>query len=407
MVDGHSSWTSIVGWIPFNEGWGEWDRADTGRIADAVAAQDPSRLVNAHSGVNCCDSLGDSGRGHVIDAHQYVGPASPVPQGERVSIDGEHGGFGLEVDGHMWFGEGHAYEMAPDSETLTSRYVENQEAVLHSARQAGISGSIYTQITDVEGEINGFYTYDRRVAKMDAARVRAVNEAIIAGADGSGGSGADGPVIPAGTPGLDGIGFYPLDESSGPVTGDAVGDHDGTLAGGATFVPGRNGNGVAFDGSGEIDTGAALLDTTVNYSVSAWVRLDRVDDAFQTVVSQDGPSDSAFFLQYSGDDQRFAMSFPGIRALAPDKPEPGRWYHLVGVRDATQSELRLYVDGRPAGTRQAATPGGDGATGHTVIGRGKYEGRPVDFVDGTVDQVHLYDRALTEVEIRELHASNR
>ena len=409
LVDGHSSWTSIVGWVPFNEGWGEWDRAETGRIADAVKTQDPSRLVDAHSGVNCCDSLGDSGRGDVIDSHQYVGPAAPIPWGERVSIDGEHGGFGLAVDGHLWFGEGHAYELAPDSETLTRRYVENQRDVLTSARRCGISGSIYTQITDVEGEINGFYTYDRRVAKMDVARVRAVNEAIIAGADGSGGDGADGVdgwVLPPGTPGLQGIVFYPLDESSGRTAGDAAGDHDGTLVGGASFVAGRTGNGVAFDGTGEIDTGAALLDTGLNYSVSAWVRLDRVDDAFQTVVSQDGPDDSAFFLQYSGADERFAMSFPGIRALAPDKPEPGRWYHLVGVRDAAQSELRLFVDGKPAGTERA--PGPDVvATGHTVIGRGKYAGHPVDFVAGTVDQVHVYDRALAEVEIRELHATAR
>ena len=79
MVREHRSWTSIVAWVPFNEGWGEWDRAETGRIADSVKAQDPSRLVNAHSGVNCCNSKGDSGRGDVIDFHQYLGPASPAP----------------------------------------------------------------------------------------------------------------------------------------------------------------------------------------------------------------------------------------------------------------------------------------------------------------------------------------
>ena len=61
MVEQHKSWTSIVVWVPFNEGWGEWSREDTGRIADDVKAQDPSRLVNAHSGVNCCASHGDSG----------------------------------------------------------------------------------------------------------------------------------------------------------------------------------------------------------------------------------------------------------------------------------------------------------------------------------------------------------
>ena len=63
MVERAPELTSIVAWVPFNEGWGEWDQAETGRIADAVKAQDPTRLVNAHSGVNCCNSKGDSGRG--------------------------------------------------------------------------------------------------------------------------------------------------------------------------------------------------------------------------------------------------------------------------------------------------------------------------------------------------------
>ena len=73
MVDQHRSWTSIVAWVPFNEGWGEWDPQATGRIATSVKAQDPSRLVDAHSGVNCCFSKGDSGQGDIIDFHQYVG----------------------------------------------------------------------------------------------------------------------------------------------------------------------------------------------------------------------------------------------------------------------------------------------------------------------------------------------
>jgi hypothetical protein len=98
------------------------------------------------------------------------------------------------------------------------------------------------------------------------------------------------------------------------------------------------------------------------------------------------------------------MSFAGVRALGPVQPEVGRWYHLVGVRDTVQGELRLYVDGELAGRTSAclsnATP-----TGHTVIGRGKFGGNPVDFLDGTVDQVHLYDRALSATEIKELYDS--
>ena len=396
MVREHDSWTSIVGWIPFNEGWGEWSREDTGRIADAVKAQDPSRLVNAHSGVNCCNSHGDSGRGDVIDYHQYTGPASPSPDANRVSIDGEHGGFGLEVPNHMWFGDGGAYEMLPDSDALTKAYVDNQKAVITSAQRCGISGAVYTQITDVEHEVNGFYTYDRQVAKMDFTKVSAINKKIIREADGSAGN---VPTPPPGTPGLTGVSYYPLD---GTAT-DEAGDHDGTLVGGPAYVAGHQGQALDFNGSSQyVHLGAPVLDTSSDYSASAWVKLDKADGAFQTVVSQDGPSSSDFFLQYSGADQRWAMSFAGVRALGPVKPEVGRWYHLVGVRDSMKGELRLYVDGELAGTTGAclssSTP-----TGNTVIGRGKFGGNPVDYLDGLADQVHLYDRALSADEIRALY----
>jgi len=400
MVEEHKSFTSITVWVPFNEGWGEWDRTETGRIADSVKAQDPSRLVNAHSGVNCCNSHGDSGRGDLLDHHAYLGPATTSPTADRAAVDGEHGGFGLKVPDHMWFGDGSAYEMEPDSATLTRRYVENQTDVLKSAQQCGISGSVYTQITDVEGELNGFFTYDRRVPKMDFAQVRTINEQIVDTADGSG-SGAPDPG--PGTPGADGIHFYPLDGSGE----DAVDNNDATLQGGAVYGPGKNGQGLSLNGSGQYaDTGAALLDTSKNYTASAWVKLNKADGAFQTFVSQDGERDSAFFLQYSGQDQRFAMSFPGIRALSPTKPNPGQWYHVTGVRDVVQGELRLYVDGQLVAAKSACTLDA-GSTGNTVIGRAKFGGNPVDFLDGTVDQVHLYDRALTDAEVLTLYESGR
>ena len=180
LVRSHRSWTSIVAWVPFNEGWGEWDREATSRIAREVKALDPSRLVDAHSGLNLADSHGDSGAGDVIDLHQYVGPATPTPDDRRVAIDGEHGGFGLKVKGHMWFGRGHAYEMTRSVDKLTRRYVENQRDLLAAADRCGLSAGIYTQLTDVEHEINGFLTYDRRVPKMDFDQVRAVNEQVIA-----------------------------------------------------------------------------------------------------------------------------------------------------------------------------------------------------------------------------------
>ncbi|MFI5846044.1 LamG-like jellyroll fold domain-containing protein [Catenuloplanes sp. NPDC051500] len=395
IVDEKKSLTSITTWVPFNEGWGEWDRVATGRIADEVKAQDPTRTVNAHSGVNCCASKGDSGRGDMIDWHDYVGPAAPTPDANRVAADGEHGGFGLEVPGHMWHPDGHAYEMTPDSATLTRRYVENQTDLLRAANSCGLSGSVYTQITDVEHEVNGFYTYDRAVEKMDFDAVAAINRRIIASVKGTG-----APAPAPGTPGLTGVGAWPLDEGSGTVTADTAGDHDGTLIGAPAWTTGHDGGALQFSGNGQsVDTAGPVVDTTNSYTAAAWVKLDSLG-GWATAVGQDGANRSAFFLQYSSADNRFAFSFAGGRALAPDVPETGRWYHLAGVRDVADGSITLYVDGQRAGTTRACH--GDASSGPLTIGRARYNSGPVDFWRGAIDDVRVYDRALSAAEIAEL-----
>ncbi len=399
MVREHKSWTSIVAWVPFNEGWGEWDRAETGRIANDVKAQDPSRLMNAHSGVNCCNSKGDSGQGDILDYHQYVGPATPVSDGKRVAVDGEHGGFGLEVPGHMWFADGHAYEMTDSKEELTRRYVENQQDVLKAANTCGIGASIYTQVTDVEHEVNGFFTYDRQVEKMDFAQVRAINEEIVAKADGQ----SDVPTYPPGTPGLTGSSYWPLDENSGTTAADQVGDDDLTLRADATWTPGKSGSALQFDGSGDhAETEGPVVDTSGNFSVSAWVKLDRTN-GWLTAVGQDGPVQSTFFLQKTGDSNRFSFSTAGGRALSTFTPVVGQWYHLVGVRDAATQTHSLYVDGvQQSSFTQCLNPVSDGPF---TVGRARFNGGDVDFWPGAVDQVHVWDRALSASEVAQLHAS--
>ncbi|WP_242624643.1 LamG domain-containing protein [Krasilnikovia cinnamomea] len=152
---------------------------------------------------------------------------------------------------------------------------------------------------------------------MDLDQVRAINTRIIAEADGSAGQ---VPQPAPGTPGLTGIAIYPLD-GTGVA---AAGGHDATPVGGAAFVAGHTGQAVALDGATQyLGTGAPLLNTASDYTAAAWVRLDKADGAFQTVVSQDGPSNSDFYLQYSGADQHFTTSFAGVRAGAPAGPELG------------------------------------------------------------------------------------
>jgi hypothetical protein len=183
MVDQHKGITSIVQWVPFNEGWGEYD---AGRIADLVKSWDPTRMVNHNSGSNCCDSDPDPGNGDVIDDHQYLGPGiTRAPTSTRYVVNGEYGGLGLRSS-HEWPTSGKfAYEWQPDSTALTNRYVQITSRLSGLISANGLAGSIYTQPTDVEEELNGFYTYDRQVAKMDLARVRAVNLQVIGAATGT------------------------------------------------------------------------------------------------------------------------------------------------------------------------------------------------------------------------------
>jgi hypothetical protein len=189
MIDQLRSVTAIVGWVPFNEGWGEFD---TARIADLVKAADPSRMVNANSGVNCCKSRPDTGAGDVYDDHTYVGPGRPPPATTglhlarggsgtdfRVRVNGEYGGLGLAT-GALWPGRPESYEMTADPAELTGRYLELSRTLQGIIGEIGLSGAVYTQITDVENEVNGFLSYDRQVMKMPIPVVAERNRAVIA-----------------------------------------------------------------------------------------------------------------------------------------------------------------------------------------------------------------------------------
>lgn len=397
MVDQLDSFTSIVGWVPFNEGWGEWDLDETGEIADAVGEADPSRLVIAHSGVNCCASLGDSGRGDVIDWHEYgdYGPAFPQPDATRAAVDGEHGGLSLSVPGRVWPGGSvNPYGEVANSEELTAGYVENT-ARLIGAAQTFLSGSVYTQITDVEGEVNGFWTYDRAVLKVDLDQVRAINQLVIAL-----GSGEAPPGEPVG--GEEGLAHWSLDEGEGATSADASGfDHDLTLGDGATWTTGESDDDPALQLADGAQATAEVpeLDTTGAFTVASWVRLDELPESYATFASADGVTgQSSFYLQYGEPIDGFGMSFAGgPRAVAEIDPELGTWYHLAGVYDPESHTLRLYLDGELVDEVSGA--GGTLTTGTIALGRGQWDGDEVDFLDGAVDDVRLFDRALDDDEV--------
>ncbi|KPI32581.1 alpha-L-arabinofuranosidase B [Actinobacteria bacterium OV320] len=176
VIDQHRSSPSLVMWVDQNEGWGQYDQA---RIAAKVKAYDPTRLVNNMSGVNCCGSV-DGGNGDVVDHHVYVGPGTTVPSATRAAVLGEFGGLGFKVAGHEWYpGGGFSYEDQSDLAHLDNRFVGLLDAIREVRMPRGLSASVYTEITDVENEANGLLTYDRQVVKVDEARVRAANRALI------------------------------------------------------------------------------------------------------------------------------------------------------------------------------------------------------------------------------------
>ncbi|MEV6180930.1 LamG-like jellyroll fold domain-containing protein [Streptomyces sp. NPDC052015] len=396
MMRQHHDSPSVIGWIVFNEGWGEWDREESGRIAESVKAADPSRVVNAHSGVNCCNSKGDSGKGDIIDHHDYGNDDPPFPD-HRAAMDGEHGGFTLPTPGHVWPGAPTViYSGVADKEALTRKYVENTEKYYLDQAAHELSGSVYTQITDLENELNGLYTYDRREVKVDPARVREINRRVIA-AGAAAGERQE----------LKGGGHWALDEGTGTTAkDDGPNDRPLRLSEGATWTTGVSGSALRFDGRGQYaETDGPVLDTTGSYSVSAWVTLDSLPGNYATAVSQDGRRQaSPFYLQYG--QGAFAFSTPDQkRARLAITPERGRWYHLVGVRDGSSNEIKLYVDGKPAATATAG-PNYVGS-GPLAVGRAQWDGVDTDFWHGAVDQVHAYDKALTAEEVSALHTREK
>ncbi len=171
LVQEHINSPSIIMWVPFNEGWGQYD---TERIAAYVKTLDPTRLVNNASGWT------DKGAGDVMDIHHYPEPAAPPAEENRAIVLGEFGGLGLMTPGHMWKEENWGYEKMQDVNSLLEKYENFYLEVARLVENPGLSAVIYTQTTDVETETNGLMTYDRDRVKMGAENVAKAHSGKIA-----------------------------------------------------------------------------------------------------------------------------------------------------------------------------------------------------------------------------------
>lgn len=167
LINGRGNHPCIVMWVPFNEGWGQWE---TPRVVETIKKLDPSRLVDDASGWT------DRGVGDVIDMHKYPGPGAPEPEQNRASVLGEFGGLGLPVPGHTWQAQKNwGYRSFSDADALTAAYVDLVAKLFPLIEEKGLSAAVYTQTTDVEIEVNGLMTYDREKVKMDIAKVSEAN----------------------------------------------------------------------------------------------------------------------------------------------------------------------------------------------------------------------------------------
>lgn len=209
------------------------------------------------------------------------------------------------------------------------------------------------------------------------------------------------------------VALFPLDEASGRrVTGAgealAASYHGGVQAG----VPGVHGRAARYNGTDAYAaTTTGMIDTSRNFAVSAWARLDRAPGAASVVATQTGTHQPGFELYYTAAFDRWAFaqysddtpSGTVVRAMQPDgqTAREEEWTHLVGVHDSYAQTLTLYVNGIKSGSVKLDTPFAAG--GEMQIGAGQTSGTVRSFFPGTIDDVRVFDRVVTDYEIRQIY----
>ena len=167
MIDQLYNTVSLYCWVPFNEAWGQFDAL---AICDLVRKKDQSRVIDHASGWY------DQGGGDIQSMHKYILPIRMRKLDNRAFVITEYGGYSQKVPGHMWnpkkaFG----YLMFGSLEKLSASYEKLHKKQVIPLIEKGLSGTIYTQVSDVENEVNGIYTYDRAVLKMDEDMLKRIN----------------------------------------------------------------------------------------------------------------------------------------------------------------------------------------------------------------------------------------
>ncbi|MEZ0539969.1 glycoside hydrolase family 2 protein [Fibrella arboris] len=173
MLDQLHNHPSIVTWVVHNEGWGQFD---TDRLTNWVKGIDPSRTVNAVSGWN------DRNAGDFFDIHTYQPePNAPAPKTDRVVVIGEFGGIGWPIQGHLWNPEmrNWGYQTYQSADETLAAYRKKYAKIVEYFQKQALSAAVYTQTTDVEGEVNGLLTYDREIIKIPVETLRQIHAPLL------------------------------------------------------------------------------------------------------------------------------------------------------------------------------------------------------------------------------------
>lgn len=171
IIDALYNYPCIAVWIPFNEAWGQFK---TSEISQWTKGYDPSRLVNPASGGNHYPC------GDMVDVHSYPAPPTiHIYDAKRANVLGEYGGIGMVSNDHVWTPDSNwGYIQYKTPKEVTDTYIEYADK-LDRLADYWFTGAVYTQTTDVEIEVNGLMTYDRKVIKIDEPRIRETNRRII------------------------------------------------------------------------------------------------------------------------------------------------------------------------------------------------------------------------------------
>lgn len=167
-IDNLYNFTSIGCWVPFNEAWGQFDAK---RIGTQLKEYDPSRIVDHASGWH------DQGGPEINSMHRYILPVTMRRNDGRPFALTEFGGYSRKIENHMWNAKkSFGYIMFKDKDSLTKAYKHLFEKQIIPKISKGLCATVYTQVSDVEFEVNGIFTYDRELLKIDGDTIKEINK---------------------------------------------------------------------------------------------------------------------------------------------------------------------------------------------------------------------------------------